>query len=392
MSKVIKDKKEAGKFAAQVIEANIKQFEKIATPKEAYNHFKNTYPNVNISYDNFWYHLGKVKKNMGIVSVSVTGNNKTNDDLALPEMEIIPQVTVDNIEIKLYKPKEETAPTEIFEPYKSGTFIDTLFSTAGGAMPGTTVVATGDASVGKTTTMLYMLRCIKNFFLSTLKKKADKLAAEDEFIYFSSEMKRIDIQSEEAEKPWWKDFNSILLNEYPKEQYKALVEKVLTHGYRVIVFDSFQDTVSRLNAFSGMTEKEASQFILKCIERANMGDTTTGHNTTIILIQQVTKSGVFVGKNNLKHDTTAMLEFKFDKDNNKRYCYFSKNRRNGSVLWQKLYYGLDENREVTFDTVMWNEDRAKENLLKENQEQLETARKEFDSVFVRIGTEEDEAE
>lgn len=386
--KVIKDVKEAGKFAKQAIRANIEQFKKLSTPKEAHNYFKQNYPHVNISYDNFWYHLGNVKKAMGIVAVPVTSNKIEQDEFSMAEVEIIPQVTVENIEIKMYKPREERPQEEIFSPYKSDTFIDKLFSKKEGVMPGTTIVATGDASVGKTTTMLYVLRCIKNFFLSTLKKKADRLAAEDEFVYFSSEMKRIDIQAEEEEKSWWKDFNSILLNEYPKEQYKALVEKVLTHGYRVIVFDSFQDTVSRLNAFAGMSVKEASQFILKCIEKANMGETTTGHNTCVILIQQVTKSGVFVGGNNLKHDTTAMLEFKFDQDNNKRFCYFSKNRRNGGVVYKKLYYGLNDANEVVFDEEMWQEDRAKESLLKQNKEQLETARKEFDSVFGGAGMEE----
>ena len=379
---IITDKKEAGIFAKKVIEQNIDKFSQFESPKLAYNYFKASYPNVNRTYDNFWSDLKVVKNSLGVVNTTKADKNMDNDVLDMPDIEVIKQVSVNDLEIKLYNPGEEPVNEEIFVPYKSGKFIDNIMSESIGCMPGTTIVLTGDASVGKTTLALDTLRNIKNEFIATLKKKIDISTAEKEFVYFSSEMKRIDIQYEEGKKEWMKDFSSILMNEYPKEQYKALVEKVLLHGYRVVVFDSFQDTVSRLNSFCGMSLKEASQFILKCIEKANMGETTTGHNTCVLLIQQVTKSGVFVGAHNLKHDTTAMLEFKFNKEDNTRYCTFTKNRRNGDILFKKLFYGLNEKKEVTYNTERWNEDRERENMITRERGNMEEAHGQFNDIFL----------
>lgn len=59
-----------------------------------------------------------------------------------------------------------------------------------------------------------------------------------------------------------------------------------------------------------------------------------------MLIQQVTKAGVFVGSNKLKHLTDAMMEMRREKesDGGATYMEFTKNR-NGSVA-NKLYFQL----------------------------------------------------
>ena len=382
---IITDKKEAGKFTRQTIDANMTQFAKFDSPKGAYAYFQQHYPQVSITYDNFFYHLNAAKKAGGVVLATkvpaVKVQNNAVGTMPDADFEMLPPASVEDVEIKLYDPKKETVKEEIFKPYRSGKFIDNIISKKIGSMPGTTIVVTGGPSVGKTTVCLDTLHNVTQTYLQSIPKK-EQAAAKQEFVYFSSEMKRIDIQAMTHDSPWMSELLTILMNEYPKNQYKALIEKVLTHGYRYVVLDSFQNMVERLVAFCGMTTTGAATFLLNLLEKANTGDTTTGHCTCILLIQQVTKGGVFMGKNGLKHDTTAMLSLYFDDNNQARYMEFSKNRRNGNVCFKKLYYELNENGEITYDENRWNDDRERENIMKVERDQLTTNRDAFQNMFL----------
>lgn len=387
-AKVITDKRQAGQFAQQVIEKNIDKFTQLDSPKSAYNFFKQNYPQVNLTCDNFWYHLKTVKAKLGIeatVSANVTTKSKVaGDNFDLPEIDadIMPEVQATEVEIKIYDPRTETVNEEVFHPYCTGKLKDTLVSKGVGLMPGTTIVYTGGPSVGKTTVALDDLYNAKLTFIAGCKKVSDKKLAEGEFMYLSSEMKKIDLQSEQKEKAWMKEICAVLMNEYPENQYKALVEKVILHGYRMLVVDSFQDILECLVTFAHMTAGTATSFLLNLMSRANAGETTTGHATCILCIQQVTKGGVFVGKNSLKHNTTAMLEFKFDENKNYRYCEFTKNRRNGAMLYKKLFYSLNAANEVVYDQVRWNEDRERELIMSREKNNMEQAKEEFENIFL----------
>lgn len=388
MAKLITDKKEAGTFTRKVIAANMEKFSKFDSPKSAFEYFTQHYSQVNITYDNFWYHLKVAKKAAGITDAPVTNTSKAktskadSEDLSMPDVDIemLPAASIADVEIKVYNPKKEKVNEEIFVPYPSGKFIDNIISKKIGCMPGTTVVMTGGPSVGKTTMALDTLHNAKSIFMEGM-KKSEREAAENEFMYFSSEMKKIDIQAMQDEMKWMSEIRSVLMNEYPKNQYKAIVEKVICHGYRFLLIDSFQDIVERLQSFCSMTTSTAANFLLNCIEKANIGDTETGHCTAILLIQQVTKGGVFVGKNSLKHNTTAMLELKFDNDLN-RYCEFTKNRRNGKMVFKRLYYGLDENNEVTYDQKRFEEDRERENIIAKERNSMAENIENFNKTFL----------
>jgi hypothetical protein len=383
-TKVIMDKKEAGKFAQRVIEQNINNFNKCDSATAAYKYFQSNYPQVNLTYDNFWYHLKVVKKRLGVIEAPKESKViPTSGDIMTDFVLTSPAVVAD-VEIIIYDPHKDTVKDEIFIPYTTGKLKDQVVSKKIGFMPGTTTVYTGGPSVGKTTVALDDLHNAKIQFLASLKKAADKKLADEEFMYFSSEMKRIDLQSEQKDKEWMKDIKAVLMNEYPENQYKALVEKVILYGYRMLVIDSFQDILECLVTFAHMTAGTATSFLLNLISKANAGETTTGHNTCILLIQQVTKGGVFVGKNSLKHNTTAMLEFKFDDNKSDRYCEFTKNRRNGPMLYKKLYYSLNEANEVVYDEAKWIEDREREAIIKREKVSMDESREEFESIFNKI--------
>lgn len=96
--------------------------------------------------------------------------------------------------------------------------------------------------------------------------------------------------------------------------------------------------------------KDAESWLLKLIKQQNKAQNSRHVNTTFLTIQQVTKSGNFVGSNRLKHSITAMMELKLDNPKNiysDRYITFSKHRRGDVGV--KLYYSLSSTGDVFFD-------------------------------------------
>ena len=65
---VISDKKLAGKFTREVITVNIDLFLKFSKVQEAFDYFKENFKQVDISYDNFWYHFKKAKEDMFVTT------------------------------------------------------------------------------------------------------------------------------------------------------------------------------------------------------------------------------------------------------------------------------------------------------------------------------------
>lgn len=373
----IPNKRDAGIFCRNVIEKNSEKFSSFGRIKDAWIYFHQNYPNVNLTYDNFWSHHRKVIVN----STEEKSESLTeSDDLLMPDFQL---PIKEEVKITIYNPAIERINEEIFIPYPSGKFVDYVISEDVGSMPGTTVVVAGDPSVGKTTMSLDLMYSAKELFISKIKDKKAKEIAEEEFIYFSSEMKRTDLQREERKKPWMRSIRSILLNEYKKEEYKALITKVFTYGYRMLVVDSFANICERLVSFAGMNNSEAASFLLHLCEIANTGNTETGHATCIYMIQQVTKGGVFVGKNGLKHDTTAMWELKFD--GQERYAVFTKNRMNGDSNFKPIYFSLNPEREVVWNQERWEEDRLKEEMMKKNVADMEASTKNFNDIFLKTG-------
>lgn len=95
--------------------------------------------------------------------------------------------------------------------------------------------------------------------------------------------------------------------------------------------------------------KEAESWLLKLIKQQNKAQNSRHLNTTVLTIQQVTKTGNFVGSNRLKHSITAMMELKLDNPKNiysERYVTFSKHRRGDVGV--KLYYNLSSTGDVFF--------------------------------------------
>ena len=95
----------------------------------------------------------------------------------------------------------------------------------------------------------------------------------------------------------------------------------------------------------------AESWLVDVCVNNNKGDNKTNKYTSFLLIQQVTKAGVFVGSNKLKHLTDAMLEMRRESDRNGggTYLTFTKNRNGEAgmrmsyqLTGTQIYYGTIE--------------------------------------------------
>lgn len=108
-------------------------------------------------------------------------------------------------------------------------------------------------------------------------------------------------------------------------------------------------------------------------------------HTTFLTIQQVTKSGAFIGSNRLKHMITAMMELRLDNPKNiysDRYISFSKHRRGDVGV--KLYYNLSQSGDVFYDEERYENDRKLRKLQSEVSSQLHNYADRFNQLFNNI--------
>jgi hypothetical protein len=98
--------------------------------------------------------------------------------------------------------------------------------------------------------------------------------------------------------------------------------------------------------------------LLSLVKKQNKAANDAGINTTFLTIQQVTKSGHFIGSNRLKHSITAMMELRLENPKNiysDRYVVFSKHRRGDVGV--KLYYDLSVTGDVFYNEEKYLQDR-----------------------------------
>lgn len=214
----------------------------------------------------------------------------------------------------------------LFIPMVSGSMIDSAFSTEGGIMSATNMVIAGAPGVGKTTVLLDIL--------GDLQAKGKKC------LFISGEMNSIDMVGYVRRFPKIKDLPILFMGDYADENPEEVIESTLNEGWDCVLIDSMAELQDAYQSyFKGSNEGQANR-ILKMLEKYNKS-----HYTSFLIIQQMTKGGVFVGSNKLKHMTTAFADLKFDEIGN-RYMQFTKNRRGGSM--NKFMYNLDTHNKVNW--------------------------------------------
>jgi len=257
-----------------------------------------------------------------------------------------------------------TFDPKLFEPIKTGKAIDTVLSTDGGFPRATNFMMVGDPGVGKSTVAMDILSDLQISGASVL--------------FISAEMDRIDLYGYVKRYPKFGTIDILFLGEYLDQNPKLVVEHMLNRGYDIVLIDSFvevQDTVKEAN---GMTTGATEKWLIDQMRNNNAGKNIKGLYTSFLCIQQVNKGGSFVGSNKLKHNTTGMMEVRFNEDGT-RYVVFTKNRR-GEVN-KRMFFDLSATGDVKYDSVRYDLDEAARQILEGEKDELRKESSGFDNAF-----------
>jgi predicted ATP-dependent serine protease len=192
-------------------------------------------------------------------------------------------------------------------------------------------------------------------------------------------MTRIDLWGYVKRYPKFGEVPVLFLGEYLDANPKQVVEDSLKPGYDVVLIDSFAEVQVAVKESNYMTTGQSEKWLIDLMIVNNMGQNDTTTNTTFLAIQQVTKGGVFVGSNKLKHNTTGMMELRIDPDTGSSFVNFTKNRR-GSVN-RRLFFSLAESGDVVYDTRRLNSDNEAREALNAEKKQMEEEENAFDELF-----------
>jgi predicted ATP-dependent serine protease len=252
----------------------------------------------------------------------------------------------------------------LFEPIKTGKPIDTILSSAGGFPRATNFMMVGDPGVGKSTVAMDIL--------------SDLQIAGASVLFISAEMDRVDLYGYVKRYPKFGTIDILFLGEYLDQNPKLIVEHMLNKGYDIVLIDSFvevQDTVKESN---GMTTGATEKWLIDQMKSNNSGGNEKKIYTSFLCIQQVTKGGNFVGSNKLKHNTTGMMELRFEEDGT-RYMVFAKNRR-GEVN-KRMFFDLSATGDVKYDTTRYDLDEAARQILETEKDEIRREGSSFTDIF-----------
>lgn len=267
---------------------------------------------------------------------------------------------------------------DLFINFRTRTMLDNLLCSYQGLPKGVNYMIIGDPGVGKTTIILDMLANIR---------KAHPSAR---ILFISAEMNEIDLAIYVERFPKFGDLDILFIEGGFDECGHSwqTVADTLDDGWDIVAIDSFHELQGIVKEEENVTNKRAESMLLSLIKQQNKAQNDRGVNTTFLTIQQVTKSGAFVGSNRLKHMITAMMELRLDNPKNiysDRYITFSKHRRGDVGV--KLYYNLSTTGDVDFDEERYEQDQSIRRMQRNVRNQLHDFADRFDELFNNLNRE-----
>ena len=265
-----------------------------------------------------------------------------------------------------------TFDKNLFVNFHTNTVLDNLLCSYKGLPKGVNYMIIGDPGVGKTTIILDMIANIQKNY------------ADVRILFISAEMNEIDLAIYVERFPKFKHIDILFVESDISRQthnWQILVDIVET-GWDIIAIDSFYELQSIIKEEENIRQKEAEGMILSLIKKQNKAENRPRIHTTFLTIQQVTKTGAFVGSNRLKHMITGMMELRFENSKNiysDRFVVFSKHRRGDVGV--KLYYQLSSDGDVFYDEERYEQDRYIQQLQKNVSSRIRNFADEFDKLF-----------
>ena len=262
----------------------------------------------------------------------------------------------------------------LFRNYLSGTVLDEILCSYKGLPKGVNYMIIGDPGVGKTTIILDLLSNI------SLMNPGIKV------LFISAEMSEIDLAIYVQRFPKFQDLDILFVESGFDDDNSShnleTIKDVLDQGWDVVAIDSFSELQGIIKDEEKLTLKKAESVLLSIIRQQNKAANSRGTNTTFLTIQQVTKSGRFVGSNRLKHSITAMMELRLNNPQNiysERYAVFSKHRRGDVGV--RLYYDLSGTGDVSYNEEKFIQDQQLRKLQSDAASNLRHFADKFDKLF-----------
>ncbi|MGN1232138.1 MAG: AAA family ATPase [Candidatus Cryptobacteroides sp.] len=284
---------------------------------------------------------------------------------------------MDENQARIVRMRDIQLDESLFRNYLTGSVLDELLCSYKGLPKGVNYMVIGDPGVGKTTIILDMLADIR------LGNPGVRV------LFVSAEMNEIDLAVYVKRFPKFQDIDILFIESEFDEgcqthNYHMLTE-VLDQGWDIVAIDSFYELQGIVKEEEAITQKKAESMLLSLIKQQNKAQNRRSVNTTFLTIQQVTKSGAFIGSNRLKHAITAMLELRLDNPKNvysDRYAVFSKHRRGDVGV--RLYYDLSTTGDVFYNEERFNQDRQIRRLQSEAGNSMRRYADKFDQLFDNI--------
>ena len=267
----------------------------------------------------------------------------------------------------------------LFENWMTGKIMDELLCSYKGLPKGVNYMVIGDPGVGKTTIILDLLSDLSLYNSANV-------------LFVSAEMNEIDLAIYVQRFPKFQNLDILFVEgEFEQEPHscKTLerLSKILGQGWDVVAIDSFYELQGIIKEEENITLKKAESMLLSLMKQQSKGGNSKSINTTFLTIQQVTKSGAFVGSNRLKHSITAMMELRLENPKNiysDRYAVFTKHRRGDVGV--RLYYDLGSTGDVFYNEERYRNDQQIRRLQSNAANSIRNLADQFDLLFNSINT------
>ena len=267
----------------------------------------------------------------------------------------------------------------LFENWMTGKIMDELLCSYKGLPKGVNYMVIGDPGVGKTTIILDLLSDLSLYNSANV-------------LFVSAEMNEIDLAIYVQRFPKFQNLDILFVEgEFEQESHscKTLerLTAILDQGWDVVAIDSFYELQGIIKEEENITLKKAESLLLSLMKQQSKGGNSKSINTTFLTIQQVTKSGAFVGSNRLKHSITAMMELRLENPKNiysDRYAVFTKHRRGDVGV--RLYYDLGSTGDVFYNEERYRNDQQIRRLQSNAANSIRNLADQFDLLFNSINT------
>ena len=267
----------------------------------------------------------------------------------------------------------------LFENWMTGKIMDELLCSYKGLPKGVNYMVIGDPGVGKTTIILDLLSDLSMYNSAKV-------------LFVSAEMNEIDLAIYVQRFPKFQNLDILFVEgEFEQEPHscKTLerLSAILDQGWDVVAIDSFYELQGIIKEEENITLKKAESLLLSLMKQQSKGVNDRSVNTTFLTIQQVTKSGAFVGSNRLKHSITAMMELRLENPKNiysDRYAVFTKHRRGDVGV--RLYYDLGSTGDVFYNEERYRNDQQIRRLQSNAANSIRNLADQFDLLFNSINT------